>query len=101
MFRPAVIHWTMAALRPHVLHVVGAGPQEKMIGVDARSNVTLVKNVKAARDWAIARFPRHPMCLAVRVKLPITKIREPADPYVATTLRYRHRTFLQARGRRL
>jgi hypothetical protein len=42
-----------------IAHVVGAGPEKKVIGINAATHVTLVADLKAPRDVSPVQFPAH------------------------------------------
>lgn len=62
-FLAAMVRDASATLSPHVTHVVGLCPKEKMIRVGTWRIVATVKNAKSVRDFSTVNLPRD----AVRV----------------------------------
>lgn len=64
----------LSILADHIRRVISGGADEEMRGIDARSIVTAVTNIKAAWDWAVGSFVGD----AMRLCLPVVVIRDDA-----------------------
>lgn len=70
-------------LLDHVVGVVGSGPQEKMVRVDAAPDIASVKNVFPVGDFTPMKRPRNPVSarsLGSPSALAITTRPDSADP---------------------
>ncbi len=86
-----------------VVRVVLGGPQKQMRVIGAASNVALVKNVQAIRDWSIRNFPSKSMDTHVTVdnrRFPVPILVKTAKPNKAACFCYslamRLKMFLQS-----